>query len=114
MTRDLAAAIVLLLALGCASQPIQRVTVRDRELAVVRSIDDPRELRRFAEAWAGRTASSKQLPADFDLVLDIEGGASPGRWQYATEGLARVLSAKRAPTYAVPDPAAFNSLLGSD
>ena len=103
---------VLLLHASCGEvKRIHRVTVRERDFGVVRSINDETELERFAQIWATRRPSPLELPDDFDFVLDIEGGRSEGRWHYHSAGLARLLSAKRVATFEVADPDDLNALL---
>lgn len=104
--------LLCLVACGMADVP-ERITVRDRDLDIVISIDDPEELQRFAELWTGRRVASEDLPDDYEFVLDIRQGQSSERWLYHSSGLTRVLSMKRVQTFAVSDPERLNVLLAA-
>jgi hypothetical protein len=113
MTRTDWSAVVVSLALTtCATQPtIARIVVVDRGF-VSRSISDPAAIESFERLWQARKVVETPDRVDWPYRLVIETGEHSDTWLYNPIGYLRSLTVKRTPTYRVPNPHEFNSLLG--
>jgi hypothetical protein len=114
--------LALVLLVACAHEPdpklmITHLVVRDAvmKFQAVRIIDDPDTLARITELWVARRALEEEsaLPVrEFHYALDISVKQEKARWLYREDGLAMLLSPEPDVTFEVPDPSAFNALLG--
>jgi len=110
------AIVVLAFVVACVQMPhvVDRVTVRGPNFEVVRTIDDPASLTRFAELWRTRqkTKAGPTESSEYPFKLDIAANYDSGRWLYHPDGFTKVLSATSGNVYLVDDVAAFNAVLG--
>ena len=94
---------------------IEKVTVRNAEFEIVKTIESGEQLSAFETQWLQKT-EIKNSPM-FQLSkrhfkLDIVSAGKSTRWLYETNGSVRVLTKGPASDYSLSDPKAFNGLLG--
>jgi len=107
--------------LGACSRSVEPmqvhgVQVRDSQFRVVHALTSEAELQRFAQLWDRRVKTSQtsaQVPdATFEYKLDIAANRGGGRWLYSLNGTLVKLDPLAQPVFQLPDPGAFNTLIG--
>jgi hypothetical protein len=101
---------------ACSSPgPITAVTVRDSNFQIVKQLSTA-ELAEFEHRWNAKTKVSTSLKdaGGEHFKLDIASEGTGNRWLYHTTGYVQVLSISvlGTPVYQVPEPEAFNKLIG--
>jgi hypothetical protein len=107
-------ALMLLLPAPALAQDIARVSVRDRNFELVKTLAAAPDLAAFEALWAGKTVREPASRSGFTYKIDVERGGRSVRWLYDPAGFLQVLSVSRTPVYGVSAPQAFNRLLAID
>ena len=94
------------------SLEIQGLRVLDAGFEEVARLRDPVALRALERLWGQfAPAEGAEIPV-WTHKLDIESDQIGGRWLYSREGYVARLDKELESIYRVPDPGAFNALLG--
>jgi hypothetical protein len=100
---------------GCASLvQVKCVSIRDDKFEVVKELA-PADLSEFQRQWSEKAIAKVSLSdvGGMHFKLDVGRGGSGERWLYQTTGYVQVLSKQESPVYKLPDPEAFNRLIGA-
>jgi len=103
------------LVVGCHSPvSIAGVSIRDDQFQVVVNLT-PAELSQFQQQWEDKKVVEVTLSdvGGRHFKLDIDYRRTRDRWLYQTTGYVQVLSKAKTPVYKVPNPKAFNRLIGA-
>jgi hypothetical protein len=107
-------ALVLLLPGSVLAQDIARVSVRDGNFALVKTLTSAPDLAAFDALWSGKTVREPASRSEFIYKIVVERGGRSVSWLYDPAGFLQVLSAGRTPVYGISEPQAFNRLLAID
>jgi hypothetical protein len=107
-------ALMLLLPGPVLAQDIARVSVRDWNFALVKTLTSAPDLAAFDALWSGKTVREPASPSGFIYKIIVERGGRSVRWLYDPAGFLQVLSVSRTPVYGISEPQAFNRLLAID
>lgn len=101
---------------GCTSLvQVNHVSIRDEKFDVVKELD-PAELSVFQQQWSEKVITNPTLSevGGLHFKLDIGCGDTSERWLYQTSGHIQKLSKQDSPVYKLPNPEAFNRLIGAN
>ncbi len=100
-----------------APDQVSRVEIRDASFHLIRELTSDEEVGRFKEMWASKVkltqSESKEAALGLTYKLDVSSGTRSTRWLYSPRGSVVVLSVFLSPIYQLPDPKAFNELVGA-
>ena len=106
--------LMLLLPVPALAQDIAKVSVRDQNFEVVKTLTSAPDLAAFNALWAAKTVREPASRSEFIYKIVVERGGRSVSWLYDPAGFVQVLSVGRTPVYGVSDPQAFNRLLTID
>lgn len=105
--------LIIIGAVVSSAGDITKVSVRDKNFAVVKVIKDHKLLQQFENTWKEKK-KLKNLPLPQWLYkIDIEGKGYGDRWLYDPAGFVQVLTKAKTPVYHIPDTESFNKLIGT-
>jgi hypothetical protein len=107
-------ALMLLLPGPALAQDISKVSVRDRNFELVKTLSSAGDLAAFDALWSAKTVREPASRSGFIYKIAVERGGRSVSWLYDPAGFVQVLSVSRTPVYEVPTPHAFNRLLAID
>jgi hypothetical protein len=107
-------ALMLLLPVSALAQDISKVTVRDQDFQLVKTLTSARDLAVFNELWSAKTVQESASGSRFLYKIDVERGGCSVRWLYDLAGFLQVLTVTRTPLYGLAAPQVFNKLLAID
>ena len=92
------------------------VQVRDEESVLIATLTLETELQQFDQHWSKKTETD-QAPGEatytgFKYMLNIRTPGHTGLWRYHPDGWVVRLDKRIRPVFRIPNPEAFNVLLG--
>ena len=103
--------LMLLLSGPALAQGVSKVSVRDQNSELVKTLTSARDLAAFEALWSAKTVREPASRSEFIYKIVVERGGRSVSWLYDPAGFVQVLSVSRTPVYEVSDPQAFNRLL---
>jgi hypothetical protein len=96
--------------------PISKITITDNSIKsatnVIQIIEDKMRLSSIQATWCDFQKIDFPPNADWSHGIKIEGGDMEGIWLYNQKGYVSRLNYQLKPSFHIPDPEAFNRLLG--
>ena len=100
--------LTLLFSVRTYADEITKITVRDANFEIVKTLEFSSEIKSFSEIWSSKIKIGA-TEYSWTHKLDFLPG---GRWLYNCSGRTAFLSKTLIPMYKIPDPSEFNKLLG--
>ena len=103
---------ILLWAANAFAGDVSKVTVRNSDFQVIKTLNDKEPLEEFSKIWGSKQVYNGSEIPQWLYKLDIEQKGHGNRWLYDPKGYVQVLSKARVPVYVLP-PEPFNKLIGA-